>query len=171
MSIFNGCSLIWDALPVTSLFTDACNVGAGAYYEGDWFYCNWSADCPELDNDHINLKELAAVVLAIQRWAPLWTNKRVFVWSDNTTTVSCINRCSSRSPLLMKCLRYIFWLSAIYNFRLTVSYIPGIQNALADTISRLHEPYSVYCLQDVLAASPLSWQMSLHSFTSLRNRS
>ena len=94
MSIFNGCSLILDALPATSFSTDACDVGAGAYYDGDWFYCTWSADCPELENEHINLKELAAVVLAIQRWAPLWANKRVFVWSDNTTTVSIINRCS-----------------------------------------------------------------------------
>ena len=46
MSTFNGCSLILDALPATSLSTDACDVGAGASYEGDWFYCNWSADCP-----------------------------------------------------------------------------------------------------------------------------
>ena len=132
MSIFNGCSLILDALPATSLSTDACDVGTGAYYEGEWFYCNLSADCPELENEHINLKELAAVVLAIQRWAPLWANKRVFVWSDNTSTVSSINRCSPRSPKLMKCLRYVFGLSAIYNFRMTASYIPGIQNSLVD---------------------------------------
>ena len=90
----------------------------------------------------------------------------MFVWSDNTTTLSSIHRCSSRSPLLMKCLRYVFWLSAIYNFRLTASYTPGIQNALADEISRLHEPYSVHCLQDILAASPLSWHMSLNRFFS-----
>ena len=171
VDFFNGCSLILDALPATSLFTDARDVGAGAYYEGDWIYCNWSADCPELEDEHINLKELASVVLAIQRWAPRLPNKRVFVWSDNTTTVSSINRCSSRSPIRMKCLKYVFWLSAIYNFRLTASYIPGIQNALADTIPRLHEQYSVLCLQDILAASPLSWHMSLNSFTSLRIRS
>ena len=171
MSIFNDCSLILDALPATSLSTVACDVGAGAYYEGHFFYCNWSADCPELENEHINLMELAAVVLPIQSWAALWANKRVFVWSDNTTTLCRFNRCSSRSPLLMKCLRYVFWLSAIYNFRLTASYIPRIQNALADKISRLHEPYSVHCLQDILAASPLSWHMSLNSFTSLRNTS
>ena len=171
MSIFNGCSLILDALRATSLSIDVYDVGAGAYYEGDWFYCNLSADCPDIENEHINLKELEAVVLAIQRWAPLWAKKRVFVWSDNTTTVSNINRCSSRSPLLMKCLRYVFWLSAIYNFRLTAGYIPGIPNALADKISRLHDQYSVHCLQDILAASPLSWRMSLNSFTSLRNTS
>ena len=62
MSIFNGCSLILEALPATSLSTDACDVGTEAYYEGDWFYCNWSADYPELENEHINLMELAAVV-------------------------------------------------------------------------------------------------------------
>ena len=171
VDFFNDCSLILDALPVTSLPIDACDVGAGAYCEGDWIYCNWSADCRELEDEYINLKELAAIVLTIQRWDQLWPNKRVFVWSDNTTTVSSINRCSSRSPLLRKCLRYVFWLSPIYNFRLTASYIPGIQNALADKIPRLHEPHSVHCLQDILAASPLTWHMSLNSFTYLRNRS
>ena len=40
----------------------------------------------------------------------------------------------------MHYLRELVWLSAIYNFRITASHIPGIENAIADAISRLHEP-------------------------------
>ena len=35
-------------IPDTAVFTDACNTAAGGYYEGDWFYCNWSVDCPDI---------------------------------------------------------------------------------------------------------------------------
>ena len=37
-------------------------------------------------------------------------------------------------------LRELFWLSAIFNFRITVMHIPGISNPIADSISRLHDP-------------------------------
>jgi hypothetical protein len=116
--------------------TDACDVGAGSYCEGDYFYCNWSVDLPAVQDSHINFKELAAVVLAAQRWGPLWANKHVVVLSDNSTTVACINRGSSRSVLLMKYLRHIFWLSAVFNFRLKVVHVRGEDNVLVTTLSR-----------------------------------
>ena len=97
-----------------------------------------------------------------------WQNKRVLVICDNSTSVSCINRGTSRSPLLMKYfLRYMFWLSVVYNFRLTAMHFPGVDNVLADKISRLHEPYSRHYLLALLAASPLSWHMSYNGFVYL----
>ena len=101
MASFNGISLILAAVPVTSAFTDACNIGTGGFYEGDWFYC-------------------------------------VIIWSDNMTPVASINRCTSRNPYTMECLRYMFWLSAAHNFCLTANHIPGVENMVADKISRLH---------------------------------
>ena len=35
---------------------------------GDWCYCNWATDCPEIQDVHLCLKALAAVVLAAQRY-------------------------------------------------------------------------------------------------------
>ena len=119
---------------------------------------------------HINLKELAAVVLAAQRWGHEWANKRVLVMSDNSTTVSCVNRGTSRSTLLMPYLRYMFWLSAVYNFRLTAMHVPGEDNVLADTISRLHEPYSKHYLSSLLVATPLAWHMSYNAFVYILDR-
>ena len=51
--------------------------------------------------------------------------------SENSRTVAGVNRGSSRSPAIMKYLRYMFWLSAVYNFRLTAMHIPGTDNVLA----------------------------------------
>ena len=171
MHFFNGMSLIINKGPDVIVHTDACDVGAGGYCEGDYFYCNWAVDWPEVQDRHINFKELAAVVLAAQRWGPLWANKHIVVLSDNSTTVACINHGSSRSVLLMKYLRYIFWLSAMFNFRLKAVHVPGEDNVLADRISRLHEPDARQYLNILLALSPLSWHMSYNGFLYILDRS
>ena len=126
---------------------------------------------PEVQDRHINFKELAAVVLAAQRWGPLWANKHIVVLSDNSTTVACINHGSSRSVLLMKYLRHNFWLSAMFNFRLKAVHVPGEDNVLADIISRLHEPDARQYLNILLALSPLPWHMSYNGFLYILDRS
>ena len=63
----------------------------------------------------------------------------VYVFSDDSTTVACINKGSSRNALLMHYIRKLFWLSAIYNFHLIAKHIPGKNNVLANAVSRLHD--------------------------------
>ena len=63
MDTFNGQS---------TLFTDACNEGAGVFFGQDWFYFNRSQDWPQAALFHINKKEIIAVALAAYRWAPFW---------------------------------------------------------------------------------------------------
>ena len=70
----------------------------------------------------------------------------------------------------MKYLRYMFWLSAVYNFRLTAMHIPGTDNVFADKISRLHEPYSRHYLSVLLAAEPLAWHMTFNAFVCILDR-
>ena len=97
ISTFNGRSTILDQNPVESVFTDASNEGAGGSFSGDWFYFNWSQDWPDANNFHINEKEIVAVVIAAYRWAPWWRNKRIVINSDNTVTVSALNKGTCRS--------------------------------------------------------------------------
>ena len=170
MYSFNGSALILDDVPKTIVYTDACDQAGGGHCDGDWFYCNWSVDVPEIQDLHINVKELMAVIVAARHWCHLWANKRVLVMSDNSTTVAGVNRGSSRSPVIMKYLRYMFWLSAVYNFRLTAMHIPGADNVLADKISRLHEPYSRHNLSMLLAAEPLAWHMTFNAFVGILDR-
>ena len=95
MASFNGRSLLLDHQPITSIFTDSCDVAAGGTFEGDWFYLNWELDCPSVANLHINSKEILAVFVAVCRWAPRWRNKRICIQSDNTFIVASINRGTS----------------------------------------------------------------------------
>lgn len=171
MATFNGRSMLLDRHPIQSVFTDSCEIAAGGIYEGDWFYCNWEIDWPRVSKLHINSKEILAVFLAVCRWAPCWQNKRIYIQSDNVTTVSTINRGTSRDPFLMSCLRILFWLSARYNFHITARHLPGILNTVSDGISRLHEPYKLHQVMPFIIPSPLELHMSERSLFFLFARS
>ena len=124
MASFIGRSKLLDKQPVTSVFMDSCSPGAGAIFDGEWFHCNWHLDWPAVADLHINSKEILAVFLAICRWASSWTNKGIYIQSDNMTSVATINRGTSPDPF-MSCLCVLFWLSAQFNFHVTAKYIPG----------------------------------------------
>lgn len=136
---FNGKSLLLDKVPVTAVYTDACSAGAGGHWGYSWFYLNWEVDCPDALNLHINEQEVLAVAFAAHYWAHHWANKRILIFSDNAVTVSALNKGTSRNNTVMRFLRYMFWLSAKYNFHITARHIKGTHNDRADTISRLHE--------------------------------
>jgi len=89
---------------------------------------------------HINHKETLAICLAATRWGHQWQNKRVIIHSDNQAAVQIINKGTTANDLIMYELRKLFWLSAHFNFHISAVYVPGEQNTLADSISRLHDP-------------------------------
>ena len=170
LSSFNGRSVLLDKKPIECVSTDACNEAAGGSFGLDWFYFNWAHDFPAASDLHINEKEVLAVVLAAQRWAPVWRNKRVIIYSDNTVTVASVNKGTSRNPMVMKCLRHPFWLSASYNFHLTSRFIRGIFNIAADSASRLHHPGHLERLLPFTGFTPFSLHMSFKSLQFLLNR-
>ena len=81
-----------------------------------------------------------AIVLALKRWAPLLSDKRVIVRTDNIAAKSYINKGASRNTFIMPYLRSLFWTQACYNFSVSTIYVKGRLNTIADTISRLAEP-------------------------------
>ena len=138
MTVFNGKSLLTHTRPIVSVLTDSSSEAGGAFCEGDWLYCHYRHDWPEVTDMHINSKETLTVVLAALRWAPRWANQLVYVTSDNKTTVAAINKGTCKSKMVMNAIRLLFWLSAIFNFKLMATYVPTGRHLLADCISRLH---------------------------------
>ncbi|MES9879857.1 MAG: reverse transcriptase domain-containing protein [Sedimenticola sp.] len=170
LETFNGKSTLLDRIPIECVFTDACDEAAGGSFGTDWFYCNWEIDWPQARGLHINEKEVLAVVIAARRWADSWGNKKIIIYSDNSVTVASINKGTSRNATVMQCLREFFWLSAKHNFHLTAKHIPGVQNFVADSASRLHSPGHLQRLAPYIAPNPLVWHMSLGSLTFLLDR-
>jgi hypothetical protein len=172
---FNGKSLLLDKRPITSVFTDACCMGAGGHHGQDWFYASWDKDYPFAKNLHINELEAFAVVLAAIRWAERWRNKKVVILSDNMATVHCLNKCTSKNKHLMAHLRNLFWLSASHNFHLVAIHVAGKSNWLADSLSRLHERDHFvflmrYCLPKSLFVRQLEPHMSNKTLFSILSR-
>ena len=151
MQTFNGKAFLLETTPYSAVYTDACNIGAGAFWRDNWLYCYWELDCASAAEMHINEKELLTVVLAAARWSELWQNQRIYVLSDNMVTVARVNRYTSCNPFIMMCLRYLFWLSVNFNFQLRAIHIKGKHNDKADMLSRLHEPH---VFRDMLRSMP-----------------
>lgn len=137
---FHGLTPFISDLPVPAYVfgTDACELAGGAHFAEDWMFVSWKEDAPSMVGRHINVLELQTVLMAAQRWGPRWAGLHVKVRSDNMATVASINKTTSRSAELLVLIREIFWLSVQFNFKLTASFIPGVQNVLADRISRLY---------------------------------
>lgn len=156
MEGFNGTTrMVENDRPHAALSIDACQVAAGAHFEGQVLYTPWKQVWPEVAGLHINHLEVLALEPAARTWAPSWTNKRVFVHSDNMCAVHTINKGISKHSTVMASLRRVFWLSAAYNFRLRAVYYPGVHNTIADSASRLHESGGLQRLRNSLASSCL----------------
>ncbi len=139
LKVFNSFTPILDRRPQTPIYIDACDKALGACFQDEFVYTPLRA-VPAWENLHINYKGVVALEPAINQWAPLLTNKKVIIHSDNRCAVSIINRGSCKHPVVMQALRRIFWLSVMYNFRISCVYIEGVRNIYADAVSRLHEP-------------------------------
>lgn len=154
MACFNGITrMVEYDRPHAALSIDACPEAAGAHFQGDIVYTPWRQVWPEASGLHVNHLEVLALEPAAATWAPLWANRRVMVHSDNICAVHTINKGISKNSVVMASLRRVFWLSAIYNFRLKAVYYPGVRNTLADRASRLHEPGGLTKLQEAMAGA------------------
>ena len=174
LSVFNGKAFFVASTPTAleEFSTDACPIGGGGFFQGDWFYTNWATDHPDLTDAHINLKETFTVFLALHRWKWYLRDKWIVVHTDNHTTISALNKGTSRNPQVMQWLRSIFWLSATNNFRITARYIPSKANTVADAISRLHDSAFCRTLKELFHTLLLAFdrqraQVSQSAFSSL----
>ena len=113
--------------------TDACKTGWGAHFYDNSTGGIWDESEKQL---HINEQELKALELSLFSFCKDMKNVHIHIFSDNTTTVACINKKGSTKPILNNFTR-IIWLWAIKNNNfLTASHIPGKENIIADTESR-----------------------------------
>lgn len=90
-----------------------------------------------LEDPDINILEMIPVWLCTKAHSQEWQNSHVVCFSDNNQVVSMLNKGTSGSTVAMTFIRSIFWLSAMYNFHLTARHIRGIDNNVADNLSRI----------------------------------
>jgi hypothetical protein len=106
----------------------------------------------ETPKHHINLLELQAVLMAIQKFGKIIKDlghKVLKIRVDNTTSAAYTRRGTGRKPKLAKTARTIVMLAQKLGLTLLPEYLPGKNNTLADILSRflnhkaegVEEPY------------------------------
>lgn len=97
----------------------------------------WSIDHQHyLSHHHIGLLEALAALHAVAAYGPSLHNSVVKLLIDNQADVAIINRQSTRSPAVLTALRALYELATKYNFAIRAEHIPGVDNIVADALSR-----------------------------------
>lgn len=113
----------------------AGSLGFGAFYKGYWFAGSWASS---QQHQSIAYKELFPVVIAAHVWGPQWCKRHVLFRSDNDAVVHMLNSRTSKVPCLMRLLRNLLFSAAQHSFSFSAQHIPGVNNQLADALSRFH---------------------------------
>ena len=136
-SSWNGVSMMQSVrrtTPVARITSDASgNWGCGAFSGQAWFQLKWAQ---QLLGHSITIKELIPVVIAAAIWGHKWRGSTVQIMCDNAAVVNILNQNSSRDREVMHLLRCMAFITAKFQFLITASHIPGIENTAADALSR-----------------------------------
>ena len=76
------------------------------------------------------------IVIAVVLWGPHWAGKRVCCLCYNMAVVAAVNKGSAKDPMLSHLLRILAFAVAVLDMHITAYHLPGVQNALADALSR-----------------------------------
>ena len=140
MQNFNGRAIIpeqfWREDTDLQLFTDASGaIGFGGYFQGKWFQGKWPWN-HENNTHSIAWMEFLPIVVAIVLWSNLLSGMRIIIRSDNSAVVSIINKQSSKCPVIMRLVRFFVLQCLKFNVTFTARHIPGLENNIADSLSR-----------------------------------
>lgn len=139
LQTFNGKSMLlpqfWLHSPHLHLFTDASgSLGYGAVLDRDWFFGAWDTVWA---HHNITIKELYPIVMAVSLWAERFANKCIALHTDNEAVVHILNAQSSRDTQIMHLVRKFVLTCLQHNIHFKALHVPGINNPLADALSRL----------------------------------
>ena len=126
---------IWVSSTTLNLYTDAAGtVGFGAMFGNYWCHGEWPAFWKGLN---IILLEFYPSVLSVMLWGHLIQNQRITFYTDYAALVDIINKCTSRDQSMMVYVRKLVLTCLHCNILLRARHVPGIENVLADSLSRL----------------------------------
>lgn len=121
--------------PDLTLSTDASNSGwGGVLSSGSVASGTWSREDATL---HINVLELKAIYLSISHFNSELKNSSVSILSDNMSAVTYVNKFGGTHSVQMCNLAVNIWKFCLQNEIIcSATYIPGVENSMADYLSR-----------------------------------
>ncbi|XP_065406172.1 uncharacterized protein LOC122174245 [Chrysemys picta bellii] len=155
--------------PSLHLVTDASSLGWGAHLNEHHTQGLWTA--PQLAL-HINVRELMVVRLACQAFLNLLRGRCVLVLIDNTTAMFYIKKQGgARSSILCQEAIRLWDFCIAHSIHLTASFLPGVQNTLADRLSRSFQTHEWSIRPDIIHSVFQKWGFpQIDLFASRDNR-
>lgn len=130
----------WVSASEIELFTDACNTGYGARYGDKWFQGEWTPSQLEFARVNVRISipylELHALVHAAVVWGHLWKGKQIKFRCDAEAAVAAVQSMKSRNDGMSDLLRVLYATAARHQFQFECEHLPGVNNIVADALSR-----------------------------------
>ena len=123
------------------LYTDAAfTKGFGGYLADRWFVGAWPEELavylPEKKMLSEALLELYQIVMAVVLWGSMWSKKRIIFHTDNKAVTDILKNGRPRCRNIMLLIWRLTWCAAVNNFCFKAVFVQGINNGIADSISR-----------------------------------
>ena len=138
---YNGVSLIPQSMawsnPDYVFASDSCLTGCGGHTSSDYFHSTFPDSILEQELP-IHCLEMLAVLLSLRLWAATFSTYRILIYCDNMPTVEALCSGRSRDSFMCSCLRDICFLASMHDFEISAVHLPGVDNRLADCLSRWH---------------------------------
>ncbi len=138
------------------VFSDASGHSAAATYQNHWTVISFTGENEWMANLSICYKEFIAVILCIASFGESLRNKQVLMNIDNQTVIHAIEGQRSKSVLLMKLVRSLYFYTTKYSIQYECVYIPSASNDFADSVSRLEfsRLFELYPFADRVMTTP-----------------
>ena len=114
---------------------DACLQGLGGRW-GSNVYCAPIPDHMKKDNPNITHFELFNVFVALTVWGSQWRGRKLLVHLDNIASVAIVNSGFTKDEKLAAIARDIWMQRAVHDIEIMASHLAGIDNRVADLLSR-----------------------------------
>ena len=136
LSSYNGVTFYYQPQLHKQIFLDTSLEGLGGCYDN----LVYALRIPRgFNNYNIAHLKILNVAVALKLWGHAWANKAIQIMCDNIAVVEVLTYGRARDPIMATCARNIWLLSAIFNINIVVSYIKGLENNVADVLSRWHQ--------------------------------
>ena len=119
--------------------TDASGTwGWGGHWGQEEAAGKWGSD--DLDTEHITVKELKAILMAVRLWGEQWRGGRVLIYTDNTAAMAIVNSGRAKAEQARDTLRGLALTCTHLEIDLRAEHIKGKSNIIADALSRGERP-------------------------------
>ena len=137
LTSYNGTTFYHDPPPPLHkcIYLDASLEGLGGCYD-NYVYALRIPRC--FNNYNIAHLEILNVVVALKIWGYMWANKSIQVMCDNMVVVDVLTCGRAKDSIMATCARNVWLLAAMFNVNVIVSHIKGLDNSIANLLSRWH---------------------------------